>query len=307
MSVPAGSYDTLAALAAAAAADQAPADSAQLLTQTSQIAWETQKVQPPTSLYVTINDRLQIKWWNISGNTPALEVSGRLLEPDGTIKYIAFTIPIGSLDLADTFPIQLAEGFLLDVTVTCSTAGIVRGMLFVQVALLRGATSFPVVAQVLTQDYVWTSSIAQWPGTPVRSSLEGPGWFENWLVIPIPGADFNFYVQSNTRARIMSAIAVLTTSAVAANRFARMVLTDDAGNDLFVAETPFAQVASLTRQYCWAPGVAFVAPVNNTALSPLPDPTVLEPNWRLRSSTVNMQAGDGWGQVRIATETWVEP
>lgn len=307
---PFGTLDELAQSLADQSAAAAPTDtvpgSADLITQTSQILWETAKVQPPSNLYVTSSDRIQVSYWTVGGQ-PELDIAGRLLEPDGSIKLLSFQIPISGVSLPGTFTFQIAEGFLLDLVATCPTSFVQRGTLFVQVAIVRGNTSNPTLSHVLIQDYVWTKSICQWPGSPVRDPREGPGTIISTLIQPAQGTDWTFSNSQNTRARVRMVQAILQTAAAVANRLVVILILNGSGTQIASFGGQFSQVASNSYQYSIGPGLQLSTAAIGFPQICLPADLMLDANWSIKSATLNIQPLDSWQNVYVTTESWISP
>lgn len=112
---------------------------------------------------------------------------------------------------------------------------------------------------------------------------------------PAAGAELSVTVPAGERWELVSVQASLVTSAVAANR--RVVLTVDNGTTVY-ARIPVGatQAASLTYVYGFIAGLGYangsVLDLNVTTGVP---PMILEAGYRIRTATVNIDAGDNWG------------
>jgi hypothetical protein len=90
--------------------------------------------------------------------------------------------------------LPLCEGELIAVQVSTETTSalVTRGTVFVQCFLEYSTTAAALAFNIaiLFSDYLTTVSPLQWPGTPVRSSLDGPGAILNDTssVVPVNGA-----------------------------------------------------------------------------------------------------------------------
>lgn len=307
-------FPTLDQLAAAAdlgssgsVPDQSPsAGTDVLIGQNSQVSWQTRDVQPPSNLYVTSSDRIQVSWWTLSG-PGEIDIAGRLLEPNGSIKLIAFAIPATAPATPGVFTFSIAEGFLLDLVATCPNASVQRGDLFVQVAIVRGNTTSPIVSHVLLQDYVWTKSIAQWPGSPVRDPREGPGSIIQHLLQPNPGTDWSFTVATNTRARIRHIGAQLTTSATAINRQVAVIVKNPSGTQIFTVGCQVVEGANANTFYAIGPAIGLSTLSQPFQTVALPEDLMLEASWSIQAVTLNIQIGDSWANVYCVTESWISP
>lgn len=133
----------------------------------------------------------------------------------------------------------------------------------------------------------------------VGYSGESP-WRRSRIVVPVasPGAglEWSLTVPAGHLYQVHSIFAILTTSAVVAARFARLILGD--GVAPFLEVPPFAsQAASLAWRYSWADvSVAYQAGLSQLGVIP---PTTLEAGWTIGSSSVAIDPGDQWSGIRI--------
>ena len=131
-----------------------------------------------------------------------------------------------------------------------------------------------------------------WCGVDVRRRV---------IQVPSPaaGADWSVQVPGGERWSIRSLVAQLQTSAVVANRGARVEVSD--GN-VRVASYQAAQVqaASVVARHTLVPGGPAGANAQSQASQwPGPDPFILPPGWVLSTSTVNLDVGDQWSQIAL--------
>lgn len=141
-----------------------------------------------------------------------------------------------------------------------------------------------------------------------KISGEAP-WRRSRIVSPVAspaaGADWLATVPAGHLWRPFSVTALLTTSAVVANRQVSLVLTD--GTLTYATLTaPAVQVASTAVRYTWAAIDTFLALglIQNGALPDVDIP----PGWTLGVSTVALDVGDQWSAIRLGlidtTERW---
>lgn len=111
---------------------------------------------------------------------------------------------------------------------------------------------------------------------------------------PAAGAEVSITVPGRAVWRVLAFRAVLVTDATVTNRQVSL-LVDNSETVFWQVAAGAVQTASLTVRYSAAPGIAGDAQVaGGVVVLPLP-PLTLLPGWRIRTSTVALQAGDDWG------------
>lgn len=123
---------------------------------------------------------------------------------------------------------------------------------------------------------------------------------------PAAGAEWFQAVPADKAWRLQSINVQLVTDATVATRTMRIII-DDGANTLFLLAAIDNQVASLTYNYeCavfgYQPAIHAPAGLASSAYIPLPDNLWLPANARVRSSTLNMVAGDNYSAPRFLVE-----
>lgn len=119
---------------------------------------------------------------------------------------------------------------------------------------------------------------------------------------PGAGAEISHTVPAGVSWRLIGVLASLVTSAVVANRLARLVINDGT-DDVLSFPAPAVHAASLTNQYQWAP-VGVGASVTTAQLAPIPGEIILRAGDVIKTSTALIDAGDNWGVARIVVMEW---
>lgn len=125
-------------------------------------------------------------------------------------------------------------------------------------------------------------------------------WRRSRIVVPVTspaaGADWSLVVPAGHAYRILSAMAVLTTSATVANRVPRLVYNDGAVDYLFVP--PIASLAAgATARYSWFEHAGGQNVGNGQSIS---IPTeVLEAGGVLKVNTTALDATDQWSAIFV--------
>ena len=262
-------------------------------------------VQPPSRVYLTVNDRLYIRSRNsLTGVT--LRLAGRLLTSDGEIVPFNFEHTPATDRTASLESFQLGEGFLLSAVVFPSVGAPTRGQTFVELGFLRGLDAAASVVDVVAKDYVAENEPVAFPGSPIRSSLEGPGAIRSITgTDPAAGAEILETVPTDARWHLMSLFLIFVTDATVANRNTTLTLDDGAAVYTRVA-TGATQAASNTRNYTFAPGLPHAVLLNQAFLVPLPEQLRQSAGHRIQTVTQTIQAGDDFGAPQLLVEEWLE-
>jgi len=104
--------------------------------------------------------------------------------------------------------------------------------------------------------------------------------------------------------RVISVFYSLVTDVNVSNRSPGLI-ADDGTDTYWGAVTAAVQVASTTWNYCAFQGAGVAENTGNQNLLPLPgDGLWLQPGWRLRSNTDNIQAGDRYSAIKVMVEAF---
>lgn len=306
MTAPSGSFGDLSQLDTASQAQVSYDVAGAVITTPSQIAYETARVQPPSSLYVGLNDFLVVEFTSPE-QTAQIEVTGRLLEPDGSVKVFDVPIQVTAPVSGGQVTITLTEGFLLNVALISRMTTFQRGKIWVTVSLQRGLQLInPTFLQALISEYVWTGSIMQWPGSPLRSPTEGPGSLEVLKTTVGAGVDWSLLIPAQVRARVYSIRANLIADAVAGNRTVTFSINDSAPSTVYRANPPAAQLANQNFGYTFAPAQQRAVAATDEVANSIPDPTFLGPNMNVKVVTSGLDVGDQWTGIEMLVEKWVQ-
>lgn len=259
----------------------------------------------PGLVYMELQDRLYVRTFSaISGQGSSVTVRGRLMRIDGQIVVFEFPYLNGAGVITPQI-FDLAEGYLLDVSVQ-NNAGTPHAQVYVQVGLLRGnANSYALGTTLIAGNLTGTECLG-WPFSRLETSTDGQGTIAEYTPSnPAAGADFSFTTDAASRCRVQLVGFLLTTSGTAATREVTLIV-DDGTTIMGQFPASATQTASLAVQYTGS--AAPYAPNTNAgvALVPLPPSLVLRGNFRIRSSTANLQSGDQYSAIRLLLEAWVD-
>ncbi len=269
------------------------------------ISFRTQELAPCPFYYLTRDDRLFVRSFN-SLAAVRLVVRGRWMDARGQIHNVNHRhTPNTDRSSALEF-IDLAEGFLHNLTVFVEAANPRRGQCFVQVGVGRGtATDFHPVALFIS-DYLETNLALGWPGGRLRSSVEGPGILRSITgTNPAANIEITETVPTNARWRLLSLQATFTADAAVGNR--NPVFTFDDGASQFVRIGPSASiVAGEVAIFCGSafgtnPGVGISA----AKAWPIPDVS-LSQGFRIGTIGSFVGVADDWAAPQMLVEEWIE-
>ena len=261
------------------------------------VNFSTAQVPPPTPLYLQTEDQIQVNTFSPTVGTPfPINVEMRFLRPDGIIVPVRKQFQITST--SNPFNFTLGEGFLLSFTVSIAPGNLIyRGQLFVQAYVVRGIPTDLEYGWTLISDYVTTNYRPSWPGGTFKNAQEGIGYLRNFVAgNPAAGADFIITIPVGVYWTVLSVCATLTTAVAAANRQPNLI-GDDGANILWQVPDTFQQTASSAFPWSWFSGAASEVSANSAIMHVLPNPAVMQFNYRIRSNTLALQAADQWSAI----------
>jgi len=276
----------------------------QVRSASASVGFETDVVQPPSSGYIGVDDRIIITALACNGNVPVF-VNLRILRPDGIIVPMQFSNLWSFVGVQQTQSFELMEGWLLSCTVTTNSAASQGQFTFVSVALYRGTANFNNAYMTLCSGIAKFNCPLSWPAMVPQRDYDGPGTlFSTSIGPPAAGTDISFLVPVGQRWQILSFRATLTTAVAVANRFVTFVI-DDGANIVAEALTGFTQAASVVNTYDLFDTAAYVpVPVNLTTSAPTPSGIIATANFHIKTVTANIQAADQWTAGKLLVRAW---
>lgn len=235
-----------------------------------------------------------------------LEIRSRILLPDGTIMVSADRHVPSSTRVAVATWLPTPEGWVLGAELLATVGAPRVGQVFAVLDVVRGDATVPLPVHTLLQGYVTDTSRLAYPGSPLRTSIEGPGVIRSIAgTDPPAGVEVFETVPTNARWRLLSFDVALVTSAAVANREVTLTIDDGAA---IVAEvcSAVAQAATLTRRYSFTRNVQRGTPASGTVVNaPAPD-IVLMGGFHVRTATTLIDGGDNFGVPQLLVEEWIE-
>lgn len=273
-----------------------------------QIHFQTDGVQPPSFVYVDVNNSLFVGAWS-SDTNPAIEVQWKILTPKGEIILNDQIFKITAAPrIKQQFSVPLTEGFLLGVQVFVTQGAgqqAARGQTRAVLQLLSGSFASGILVQTLAMGMIDAHTPLGWPGLTYEPTATGQGYTRSVVgTTPAAGAEISETVPTNARWKFRALRFQLTTSATIATR-AVTFLVDDGANPLFQIEAPSSQAASLVQLYNLSQIGARSDKVATSVIAiPFPD-IIMGPGYRLRTSTAALQAGDQYTAPNYAVEEFL--
>jgi hypothetical protein len=236
-----------------------------------------------------------------------ITVEYRLLDPCGTIVPCAQTIPITTIDRSAVINnFRLGNGWLLDLTARVTVGTPQIGQTFVTVRVVRGDSPIAVAVGTIVQGYVSEVDDLAFPGSLIRSSIEGPGFLRSLTSAdPVAGSEIGITVPARTRWRLQTITFVLVTSAVAGNREVNLNILDLTGTVARVPSGTFQVISTTVGYSFFLGGVRGVGAAANWIINPMPA-IVVAAGWGINSFTSGLDAGDNYGPAELVIEEWIE-
>lgn len=268
----------------------------------SQLALNPQDSVPPVQAYITADTKLNISYaCAVAGLT--LQVTARILLPDGTISLNSFSVTMLSDRSRNGIQYQLAEGFLLSLTMAPSSAtGNYR--VYAWARLQQGGAQ----VQLLCAGYPTQGRFLTWPQPTLENEQEGTGAIVSVTgTLQAAGAEISETVPTNAMWELVSFHYGLTTSATVATRNTSLVI-DDGTNVVWAgAQGAFTQAASLTYGYSHFHGANTVTGQTVSEIGAIPWAIKLLAGFRIRTVTTALQAADQYTAPQYLVKEWLTP
>lgn len=277
---------------------------AQIQTRPPQVRFHLDQIPPSQYLYLQDNDFIAFTFF--TNSAPAtVQMQYRFLTPQGEIKQ--GTVVFNLTGAIQSFNLTLGECWLISFGLQRVTPNNQSVITFAQALIIRDQNTGTGqnIYGTIWQGFVQTSSGNGWPGTPSKELTDGPGNIRTIVgTVPAAGADITETVPFFRRWTLLSLQANLTTAVAAANRQVVAVYDNGVPNNFFIGPSYFSQAASLLESYSFFPGLISIAALNANnplgALLPMP----LRGGYRIRTSTLNIQAADQWSAPNYTFLEW---
>jgi len=195
------------------------------------------------------------------------------------------------------------EDYPLRIVVSAPTCPPRHGQCFVTLELIVAGF----FAYSLGHGYVSYGKALSWPPGDHKHSLEGPGNIK--LVTgtnPPAGSEISETVPTNARWQILGMRIRLVTDATVVSRRVCIIL-DDGATVFNVIRATQTQPESIAYNYSLVPGLGFEDTIGiSDILIPLPVNLILPQGYRIRTSTINLQAGDNFDAPKMFVMEWLQ-
>lgn len=271
------------------------------------VAFKTTQIDPPAFVYIGREDRAVIQLWITQANQP-VNVTFRILRPDGTVIVSSFTFNPPNARILSTFVRELTEGFLLSVGAVSPGGTVAWGTGYATISLQRGNIPALIVDTLLCKGFFTQNVPLSFPPNATHDTGDVRGAGTSILgAVPAAGADISETMPASCTRRLRTISATLVTAVAAANREAQLQITDGSLNVQCLSPSAFTQAASLTRRYTWAIGCTNVQGAQSTTtLAPIGD--ILLESFsslpKIQTVTTNIQAADQWSAPAYEVEEW---
>lgn len=284
-----------------------PEDTFEIHTATPAVRFITQAAQPPSNLYISMGEALQINAASSQANE-AITVTYRLLLANGSLHSGQFVMQVTSNRAVNTHSEQLAEGYLLSVSCQAASAT-TRGQTFARLFITKTAIGAGVPSYVLMSDYVTNQITAGFPNGRVLAPSEGPGNIRGIASsVLVANQEWVFACPTNARWRPISIDGQLQTDATAGTRSSFLDVTVS-GLGMWSLAMVTAQGPSTTTNVNITSGVTnFADTVAGKTYKALPMPTGLFvlAGGQLNSATTFVGPSDIWLGVNMQVEEWLD-
>lgn len=259
----------------------------------------------PGAFYVTGEDNLRVVLHN-SLASAVVTIEGRFLSLDGAVLPFVQTYAPTSDRVAFTRDFRLGEGWILNVSARVTTGAPSVGQVYARICVIRGLGAAPIQIGTLVQGYATDGDDLAWPGGPLRTSVEGPGWLRTLAnQDPAEGEQVLITVPTGARWRPLALRMVFTSNGTAANREVALRITDGT-NEIANVPAGVTQVASQVRRYSYfhsAPRGA--GTISLYVIAPLPRIDI-PAGYTIETLVDNIQISDAFSGVNLEVEEWIE-
>jgi len=236
-----------------------------------------------------------VESWSNSART--VQIRGFTI--DGTFSF-DHTTNSNRSRATDTFRLP---GLPVHLQASPSAAPVRRGELYVRISLRLGG--FPVGR--LISGYLTDVRISTWPPGVDEPFVSGRGLPR---VItgtdPAAGSEISETVPTNVAWRLIGFRFTLVTDATVANRNVRVII-DDGTTECVRIPPNFNHAASITANYFAGVGLGVIGWMTGAVgVMPLPVDLILFQGWRIRTNTLNLQAGDNFRAPVLYVEEWIQ-
>jgi len=256
--------------------------------------------------WLTDTETLRLTVFNAAASV-RVALRGRKVDCYGESKFASNELVPTTNRAASIVEVQPGAGWLVGAAAILLAGAPLDGQTYAVLSLGIGSSGNFTETEVLAAGTVTSAKRIAWPGSTILGPLECRGALRSIAgTTPGAGVEITETIPTGARDELIAFRAQLVTSATVANRVAQLILDDGAAIFTEIA-AGLVQAASLTIRYDWAQGYPQPTAVQAIdALAPLPIGNELGAGYRMRSSTLNIQAGDQWSAVQYLVRERIE-
>jgi hypothetical protein len=263
----------------------------------------------PFQFVLSGDEKLRCQLTSAQGGSQ-VAIKGRMLRPSGEILPFSFVASVDQSLSTQTSDFALGPGALLTIyaqAIPTANGSVEWGDNYVSLWIVQGDGPAAIKLGVLVQSYVSQHQPAVYPGTPFRSSFEGPGVIE---VNPGGngglGTNFVFAPVQGTRFRVLAFHFRYVAGPAVATRRPGLIIRRG-GFIVGYYEAPIGVVASQTAFLTFVPGATpTLGGSGSIGVGTLPNPCWMEVGTTITLQTdIAMPAADQYVAVMADTERWL--
>lgn len=237
-----------------------------------------------------------------------LTMQGRRLDEKNKVNVYSYDHVPASSRTVTSQDYSLGVGAILNLTVFASAGAPTIGQTYVMVQLIRGLGGATIVLGTLLAGYVTSVANLGWPGSPVQSSIEGPGTVRLIAgTTPGAGAEISETVPTGARWELLTFCTTFTPGGGPIVRTPILVASRGGSTMFEIAAQAGVDVPNVLR-VSWQNGLGVSTPQVGTRTSQsLPVRVPLLAGAILSTFTNAIQAGDQYSAVSYGVREWLEP
>jgi len=245
--------------------------------------------------------------WPLVYNNPtsvSCVLNARILNPNGTITNNQYSITFSATG-GQNQRFSMPPGYLLGVTLTCTTANVPSGAYFCLVGLVHQNAANQTFDVLLICDYLTSLNPLAWPCGILHAMGDGPGAPFAFQGTNPPAGSAYTVTLDEALFQLQNVTVSFTTSATAANRSVFVYASPPPGTLVItIAVSPALQVASTTLEYTFMMGGPTVTIVPGNEYGPIAGPIRLPYGTIVGISALQLQAGDQLSAIYLIGTLW---
>lgn len=274
----------------------------------TRIPLPTEAFPPPVQHLITKDDFLRLVSINSAAGVRWV-IDALILREDGELVPMQLFFTPAATRSEQFADFRLTEGYLLSVVVR-KTGDAKRGQLWCELKIVRGRFESSAALEVterwqIITGYVYDGRPLSWPPGTHENLRDGPGFIRAIAgTNPAAGVEISESVPVGAMWRLLGWRAQLVAAAGGGTRVPILVI-DDGVTTLVESVAPTGQAGGTTVDYLASPGLARLDEGQSRQRLGFPVGLILDQNYRIRTSTVALAAGDDWGTPILWVEEWL--